>query len=139
MRIPLNALGLITGVSALLALINIGSTEAVFGVLALATMGLYISYVIPVIFILIRKLQGRPPARGPFYLGRWGIPINIFAICFGIYIIVFTPFPVFRPVTAENMNYAGPILGFVVLLALVDYFISGHKRFILPKSEPGHY
>lgn len=102
-------------------------------------MGLYISYVIPIIFILIRKLQGRHPAYGPFALGRWGIPINIFAIVFGIYVIIFTPFPVERPVTAENMNYAGPILGFVVLLAFVDYFFSGHKRFILPKSESEHY
>ena len=101
-------------------------------------MGLYVSYVIPIIFVLIRKLQGRHPAYGPFSLGRFGIPINIFAIAYGIYIIVFTPLPIGLPVTAENMNYAGPILGFVILLAFVDYFVSGRKRFILPKSETEH-
>ena len=36
------------------------------------------------------------------------------------------------PVTAKNFNYAGPIMGAVIVLALADWFISGHKRFQVP-------
>jgi hypothetical protein len=49
--------------------------------------------------------------------------------------VVFLPFPPFLPVTAESMNYAGPIMGVIICLALGDWFTHGHKRFVLPKDE----
>ena len=36
------------------------------------------------------------------------------------------------PVTAKNFNYAGPIMGAVIIIALADWFISGYKRFQVP-------
>lgn len=98
-------------------------------------MGLYFSYLLPILFILLRKLKGDHPVYGPFHLGRFGIPLNIIALCYGIYIVIFLPFPLVLPVTAADMNYAGPILGAVMLLALVDYFVSGRKRFVLPVNK----
>jgi choline transport protein len=65
LRIPLNALCLVTTIAALLGLINIGNTTAFNAILSLATMGLYLSYVMPLAFSLIRKLQGRHPPYGP--------------------------------------------------------------------------
>ena len=53
--------------------------------------------------------------------------------------VIFIPFPVVLPVTAATMNYAAPILGFVMLLALIDWFTSGHKRFEVPTHAPEHY
>lgn len=135
LRIPLRALGLVTVVSALLGLINLGSTAAFTAILSLATVGLYASYVIPILFIVLRKLEGRQPTYGPFQLGRWGLPINLFGLAFGIFIIIFLPFPPIQPVTAVNMNYAGPILVGILVLALVDWFASGRKRFEVPTSE----
>ena len=102
-------------------------------------MGLYLSYVMPLAFALIRKLQGRHPIYGPFQLGIWSIPVNIAGLAFGIFMVIFIPFPVVLPVTAATMNYAAPILGFVMLLALIDWFTSGHKRFEVPTHAPEHY
>lgn len=42
------------------------------------------------------------------------------------------PFPQILPVTGDNMNYAGIIFGAVVVGALIDWFISGRKRFDMP-------
>jgi choline transport protein len=123
----------------LIGLINIGNTTAFSAVLSLATMGLYLSYVIPLGFVLARKLQGQHPPYGPFRLGIWSIPVNIAGLAFGIFIVIFLPFPVVLPVTAATMNYAAPILGAVMVGALLDWFISGRKRFEVPTSMPEHY
>ncbi|RMD40950.1 hypothetical protein DV735_g4164, partial [Chaetothyriales sp. CBS 134920] len=120
LHIPLNALGLVTVIAALLGLINIGNTTAFNAILSLATVGLYFSYVMPLAFALLRKLQGRHPPYGPFKLGIWSIPVNIIGLAFGIFIVIFLPFPPILPVTAATMNYAAPILGAVALLALLD-------------------
>lgn len=42
------------------------------------------------------------------------------------------PWPIVLPVTAETMNYAGPVFLAVVVMALADWFIGGHKRFEIP-------
>jgi choline transport protein len=132
LKIPINALALVSVLSSLLALINIGSTTAFLAILSLATFALYISYTIPILFVLIRKLEGRPPNYGPFKLGRWGIPINAFALVWCIFTIIWLPFPVSLPVTKETMNYAAPVWGGFLVIALVDWFFSGHKRFRIP-------
>lgn len=95
-------------------------------------IALYISYFIPILFIMIRKLQGRHPKYGPFKLGRWGIPLNLFSLIYILFILSFVALPPYRPVTAANMNYAGPLVLFVMAMALVDWFINGHRRFKVP-------
>jgi amino acid transporter len=116
---------------ALLQLINIGSTTALFAILSLSTMALYLSYVLPILFVTIAKIQGDPRVKyGPWKLGRWGLPINIFAIVYGIFILIWLPFPPYMPVTAMNMNYGGPAMGAVLIWALVDYAFWGRKRFV---------
>lgn len=132
LRIPLNALGLVSVVIVLLQLLNIGSSTALFAILGLSTIGLYLSYVLPVLFIIIAKLRREVITYGPFKLGRLGLPVNIFAVCYGIFILVWLPFPPFLPVTGENMNYAGPIMAAVLIAAVVDWLITGKTRFKVP-------
>ena len=85
--------------------------------------------------ILLRKLEGRHPVYGPFTLGRWGIPINLFAVLYAIYIVIFAGFPVVLPVTAATMNYATPVWFAVLLFALGDWFLSGRRRFRVPVRQ----
>jgi amino acid transporter len=118
----------------LLALINIPSATAFNALISLPTIALYISYGIPILFVLIRKLQGRHPVYGPFKLGRWGIPINLFSLVYIVYILIFLPFPTVLPVDASTINYAGPLVGAVICIAIGDWFISGKHRFKVPKS-----
>ncbi|ORX99961.1 amino acid/polyamine transporter I [Clohesyomyces aquaticus] len=132
LNLPLNALLLIGGVVTLLSLIYIASATAFNALIALQSMGLYCSYLFPIFFMLLRRLRGPPPPYGPFNLGRWGIPTNVTALCYIIFVVIWMPFPQLLPVTKDNMNYAGPIFGAVVLLALLDWTFSGRKRFEMP-------
>jgi hypothetical protein len=81
---------------------------------------------------MIRKLQGRHPQYGPFKLGRWGIPINLFACVYIDYMLSFVALPTVIPVTAVNMNYAGPLVLGVMIIAVADWIFRGRHRFEVP-------
>ena len=61
--------------------------------------------------------------------------VNIFAIAFAIFVIIFAPFPSMLPVTADNMNYSGPVFGALVVLLLIFWVISGRHKFTGPLKE----
>jgi amino acid transporter len=134
-KIPLNALALNSVINALLALINLGSSVALAALMSLPLAGLMISYFLPILLLTIRKLKGEHPRYGPFKLGRWGLPINLVALCFCTYFAFWWVFPTAYPVTSMNMNYAGPIFIALVLLVLVDWFTTGKTRFEVPSGE----
>lgn len=68
----------------LIGLINIASTTAFNAIRSLATLGLYLSYFIPIVILALRKLQDQPISYGPFRLGQAGLYINIFVIVYGV-------------------------------------------------------
>lgn len=123
----------------LIMLINLGSTYALEAILSLSTLGLYVSYMMPILFFMMARMRGVTPTDAPFRLGKWGLPINIFALAFGIFMIIFLPFPNFLPLSWETMNYGGPILGIVIIFAIADWFITGKRRFKVPTSMHGNY
>ena len=61
-------------------------------------------------------------------MGRWGVPINSFALVYTAYIMVFLVFPAYLPVAGDNFNYVLPIFAFVVLVALVLWFAWARKN-----------
>jgi amino acid transporter len=133
LHMPLNALVLVGTCLVLLAIINIGSSTAFNAFISLPAIGLYISYFFPIFFLFIRRFNNSQPIPwGPFHLGFWGPIINLGAMCYIIFILIWMPFPSFLPVNGLTMNYAGPIIGAVILGALVDWCISGRKRFQVP-------
>ena len=67
----------------LIMFINLGSTAAPEAVLSLSTVGLYLSYLMPISFFMVGRWRGTNPTDAPFRLGRWGTPINLFALSFG--------------------------------------------------------
>lgn len=72
----------------------------------------------------------------PWSMGRWGIPVNMFTLVYLIFVILWMPFPTEFPVTGPNMNYAGPVILGILLLALADWAVSGHKQFEVPIAPP---
>ncbi|KAF2718173.1 amino acid transporter [Polychaeton citri CBS 116435] len=132
-HLPLRALLLVAVICCLLSLINIGSYTAFNALISLPLIALYISYGIPIAFLLLRKLRGRTPELGPFNLGRYGVLINGLAVVYILYVLSFVALPTILPVTASNMNYAGPLVLAVMIIALVDWVVSGRKRFLLPE------
>ena len=53
-------------------------------------------------------------------------------VCF-ISVVLF--FPPIKPVTAANMNYAGPIMGAVLIFAGVDWVVRGRRNFHGPTAK----
>ena len=134
-RVPLRSIALVSGVIVLLSLINIGSSTALNAILSLSTWALYISYLIPIFLLIMKRVRKESLPYGPFTLGKFGVVVNGYAMVYGIFICIFLPFPPSRPVTASNMNYASPVMAGVVLFALIDWFVRGRKKFIGPLRE----
>jgi choline transport protein len=142
-HVPFRAVGLVCFTVVLLSLINIGSSTALSAIMALTTSTLLISYLIPIAMMVIRRLQQGGTSQsgrekivfGPWTLGRWGLFINIYAIIFGLFVAIFVPFPITIPVTAENMNYSGPVFVGFLLVLLIDWLIRGRGRYTGPLKE----
>ena len=132
--IPLNALGLVSFIMALLMILPCFSTTAYFALTASTTIGLNISYLIMISFFFSAKLRGDVNKFGPFKMGKGvGYAVNVLAMMYCSFAIVWLAFPPYLPVTGTNMNYAGPIVGLIILIALIDWTISGRKRFKEPR------
>lgn len=152
LRIPLNALILVTFITTILQLINIGSTTAFFAILSLNTLALYISYILPVLFLFIHKLNllrkngasdgiavssppntsntinQRPTVPFPLLSPALMLLINAFALVYAIFIVIWLPFPSVVPVDAQTMNYGGPVMGAVIIFGVLDWVVGGAKR-----------
>jgi hypothetical protein len=136
LKLPLNALSLISFIGFLLSIIYIFSSTAFNAIISLQVISINVSYIPPILFIMLRKIRGQHIEYGNFKLGRYGIITNLFALGYLIYVVIWMPFPAILPVTRTNMNYSGPILGVVIIAALLDWIISGHKRFQVPVARP---
>jgi choline transport protein len=126
-RIPVRSVWLPVFIVMLLALLNIGSSIAFNVIVALSTLGLYQSYLMAIACMIWARYRGTVEPAG-WSLGRFGIYINVFAVVYSAYIMVFLCFPSFLPVTASGMNYALPINAFVQIVALVWWFVWAKKN-----------
>ncbi|KIX09497.1 uncharacterized protein Z518_00577 [Rhinocladiella mackenziei CBS 650.93] len=112
LKVPVRMIVLVSVLQALLGFIYLGNTTAFNAILSMAIIGMYLSYILPIVYML---LCGRPRLStseyGPFKLGRIsGMLINIFAIMWLVFAMVFSTFPNFQPVTPQNMNYSTVVL-----------------------------
>ena len=111
----------------MLTLIEIGSTTAFNALVSLVIAGMFGSYTVPIVLVLIKRLRGETIKTGPWHLGRWGLPINILAIIFCTISIVFSFFPPFLPVTSENMNWSIVVFSGAMAFGLGYYFLRARK------------
>ncbi|KAL4948505.1 amino acid transporter [Aspergillus filifer] len=134
LRVPIRALGLVSSCIFVLSFMQTGSTAAFNAILSLSTLGLYISYLFPLVFLVLARITkgGRNVPKGTFSMGRLGLPVNLVAILFATYFTVFLPFPPTLPVTDENMNFSGPVLGFIMLLSIIDWVFRGRHKWTGP-------
>ncbi|WAL65770.1 amino acid permease [Amycolatopsis cynarae] len=131
-RTPTNSVWFAAVGALLLALPYLWSATAYAAVTSIATVGLYVAYVIPV-FLRVRK--GDAFERGPWHLGRWGRPIGIVATVWVVLIFVLFMLPQASPVTVANFNYT-PVAFLVVLGgATLWWVLSARKWFTGPKVQ----
>lgn len=119
--------------AALLSLLNIGSGSyiALGAITSLASLGSFASYAIILFCLLHARLTGRFEA-GQWSLGRAGPILNVIALLFSLWVMIFLPFPSVLPVTASNMNYAGPVFGAVLLGTISVWFLYSRHHWAGP-------
>ena len=130
--VPVCAIWLAIILVMLLSLLNLGSTTAFGAITALSSFALYFSYATAISSMLYARWMsvhgGEPLELGFWNLGRYGVYINCFAVIYTVYCMIWLPIPLSLPVTAVNMNYAGPIFLFVFFFALVLWFVRARRR-----------
>lgn len=98
-------------------------------------MAVYVSYIIVLACVLWTRLtQDFKP--GPWNFGRkTGTVANLLALVYTIYATIWLPFPNYLPVTASNMNYSGPVLGAVLILAISLWVLRARTHWPGPNRE----
>ncbi|GAA6003350.1 uncharacterized protein JCM10292_003872 [Rhodotorula paludigena] len=73
---------------------------------------------------------------GPFYLGTgWlGWTVRILAVGWTATVCVILSLPVALPVLASTMNYASPVTGAVLIIALSWFFLGGRRHYKGPRN-----
>lgn len=123
---PLNAQLCVSTIVALLGLIYLGSSTAFNAMMSSAVTINNIAYLVP---ILTNVLLGRRTMhRGQFYMGDiTGMVVNIIAVAWLIFAIVFFSFPYYMPVTPQNMNYTCVCVGGFLVIAMLWWIIAGKR------------
>lgn len=128
--IPTNAY-IVTCISNVaLSLIYIGSPVAFYAICSLCAIALMQCYCLSIACILWRRIyhpETLPQAH--FSLGKFGVPINVFAVLFSLWGIFWCSWPTTFPISAKNFNWASPIFVGSILLASAYYAANGRKNY----------
>lgn len=110
-----------------------GNTEAYAAVTSIATIGLYIAYILPVI---LRLRAGDRFQRGPWHLGSYSTIIGVIATIWVAFIVILFMLPPTNPVNlATNFNYAPVAVAVVLLIAGGWWFASARNWFKGPRVQ----
>ena len=131
-RTPTNAIWLAAGGALILGLPYLWNNTAYVAVTSIATIGLYVAYVMPT---FLRLRLGSRFKAGPWQLGRWSRPIGIIACVWVAFIFVLFMLPTVSPITHTNFNYAVVAVVAVVGFAGIWWLVSAHKWFTGPKVQ----
>ncbi|MCJ1465810.1 hypothetical protein MMC07_004429 [Pseudocyphellaria aurata] len=134
-KLPLFSLGMTTVITLLLSLINIGSTEAFNALISLVNAGFLGSYFMPIVLLLWKRLRGDPINYGPWKLGKFGVPANIFALIWTIIAMFFSFWPVSMDPTLQTMNWACLLYGATMIFSIGFYFLRGRHIYKGPIIE----
>lgn len=100
--IPVRMVVCISVLEFLLGFIYLGNTTAFNAVLSMAILGMYLSYLLPIVYMFIYGRKSGLHTPGPFQLGRFGSTINFLAILWLILAMFFRY--VHLPCVYENQS-----------------------------------
>ncbi|OAQ63673.1 amino acid/polyamine transporter I [Pochonia chlamydosporia 170] len=137
LQIPFRSVALVTALQFLLGFIYLGNDTAFNAILSMAIIGLYLSYLLPIVYML---LYGRWTLKshqyGAFRLGFVpGIVLNVLSIIWMITVMIFSLFPTTMPVTAKNMNYSVVVFGGWMVFGFVYYAFWARHKFCVPMVD----
>jgi amino acid permease (GABA permease) len=131
-RTPTNAIWLAAAGALILGLPYLWNSYAYAAVTSIATIGLYIAYVIPT---YLRMRQGASFQRGPWHLGRWSSTVGTVAITWVVFITVLFVLPTASPITLKTFNYAIVALLIVIGYAGIYWLVSARNWFTGPRVQ----
>ncbi|KAJ2987037.1 hypothetical protein NUW58_g4728 [Xylaria curta] len=123
--------------NALFGLLYLGPSVAFGAYVSSCTIFLNVSYVFPVVALLIRGrgiLKNWQSEQAAFGLGKFGWFLNWVAAIFVIVTSVFFTFPGTLPVSSNNMNYVTAVIG-IFLIVIGTYWLVYGKTFEGPKFD----
>ena len=124
--------GVVVGVLSIgVLLINLGQTSVFTSVTSISVVIVYLAYLFVTVPRLWHRLRRSPAhAADPAYfsLGRWGLPVNIIAVVFGVFLLVNIGWPrqaVYDPDgSSAVLQYSAPLaVVIVVALGLLAYAV----------------
>ncbi|KAI5927477.1 amino acid/polyamine transporter I [Camillea tinctor] len=135
--VPVRAIVLTFVFNVLFGLLYLGPSVAFSAYVASCTIFLNVSYVFPVIALLVRGrgvLLRYQSERTYFVLGKSGWALNVIAVIFVVVTSVFFCFPATLPVSGDDMNYVTVVIG-IFLILMSTYWVTYSKTFEGPKFE----
>jgi len=126
---PIRTIWLACTLSFILGLPSLGSAVAFSAATSIATIGLYISYGIP---ILLRVIYRDQFVRGPFHLGNFSYPVALAAVMWIVFISIAFILPSLNPVNSQTLNYSVVAVGIVLIYSVGFWLISARKWYTGP-------
>ena len=133
-RSPTRAVWLAALLSFCLALPSLGSSVAFSAATSIATIGLYISYGLPILIGLICH-DSFNAMKGPFNLRALSRPIATVACLWIGFITVVFGLPTLNTVTSQTLNYTVVAVGILTLGAVGSWVLWAHRWFTGPSLE----
>ncbi|KAH6649413.1 amino acid/polyamine transporter I [Chaetomium tenue] len=133
-RSPIRAVWLSATLSFCLALPSLGSSVAFAAATSIATIGLYLSYGIP-LFIGLVCHQSFTAMKGPFNLHALSRPVAGVACLWILFITVVFCLPTANPVTSQTLNYTVVAVGVLTIFAVGSWVLWAHRWFKGPSAE----
>lgn len=133
-RSPVRTIWLAATLAFILALPSLGSSVAYAAATSIATIGLYISYGLPILIGLIwnKEFVGM---KGPFNLGMLSQPIAAGACLWIACIVVVFCLPNANPVTDQTLNYTVVAVGIIGIFAIGSWVLWARRWFTGPAGE----
>ncbi|EFQ97712.1 hypothetical protein MGYG_00752 [Nannizzia gypsea CBS 118893] len=132
-RIPLNAIGVTSIISGFLSLIYIASPIAFYAMGSLITVALLQCYCLSIGCMLWRRIahpETLPPAT--FSLGKFGIPINIAAVCYSLWGFFWTFWPIGSEISPTTFNWAPVVFVATLIVASIHFVFVARKKYFGP-------
>lgn len=129
--------GVVVGVLSIgVLLINLGQTSVFATVCSVSVVVVYLAYLfvtVPLLWHRIRRNPAHTPPAAYFSLGRWGLPVNLVAVVFGVFLLVDVGWPraaVYDPAGQSwVLQYSAPLSVVVAIgLGFLAYYVMRRQR-----------
>ncbi|KAI1322142.1 amino acid/polyamine transporter I [Xylariaceae sp. FL0255] len=131
---PVRTIWLAATLAFILALPSLGSSVAFSAATSIATIGLYISYGIPILLGLIWH-KNFTKMKGPFNLRGLSRVIALIAVLWILTITIFFIIPEENPVNSQTLNYTVVAVGIIAIGASGTWVFWARKWFVGPLVE----